>query len=31
MVAPGTYRIRVAATSWIGTTWYVRNVVVEAH
>jgi spore germination protein YaaH/flagellar hook assembly protein FlgD len=31
VVAPGTYRIRVTATSWIGTTWYVRNVVVEAH
>jgi spore germination protein YaaH/flagellar hook assembly protein FlgD len=30
-VAPGIYRIKVTATSWIGTTWYVRNVVVEAH
>jgi flagellar hook assembly protein FlgD len=30
-VAPGTYRIRVTARSWIGTTWYVRNVVIGAH
>ena len=30
-VAPGTYRIKVTARSWIGTTWYVRNVVIEAH
>jgi flagellar hook assembly protein FlgD len=28
---PGTYRIRVTARSWIGTTWYTRNVVVETH
>jgi spore germination protein YaaH/flagellar hook assembly protein FlgD len=26
---PGTYRIAVSATSWIGTTWYSRTVVVE--
>lgn len=31
LVAPGTYRILVTATSWIGTTSYARNVVVEAH
>jgi spore germination protein YaaH/flagellar hook assembly protein FlgD len=30
-VAPGTYRIKVSARSWIGTTWYVRNVVIGAH
>jgi flagellar hook assembly protein FlgD len=30
-VAPGTYRILVTATSWIGTTRYSRNVVVETH
>jgi spore germination protein YaaH/flagellar hook assembly protein FlgD len=30
-VAPGTYRILVTATSWIGTTTYSRNVVVETH
>ncbi len=30
-VAPGTYRIKVTARSWIGTTWYVRNVMIEAH
>jgi spore germination protein YaaH/flagellar hook assembly protein FlgD len=29
--ASGTYRIRVTAGSWIGTTWYSRNVVVETH
>ena len=29
--SPGTYRIIVHATSWVGTTWYWRNVVVEAH
>ena len=28
---PGTYRIRVTARSWIGTTTYSRNVVVETH
>jgi flagellar hook assembly protein FlgD len=27
----GTYRILVHATSWIGTTWYARNVVVKPH
>ena len=31
LVAPGTYRILVTATSWIGTTSYSRNVVVETH
>ena len=30
-VAAGTYRMLVTATSWIGTTWYSRNVVVETH
>ncbi len=30
-VAPGTYRIVVWARSWVGTTLYSRNVVVEAH
>ena len=30
-VAPGAYRIVVVATSWIGTTSYSRNVVVETH
>jgi spore germination protein YaaH/flagellar hook assembly protein FlgD len=30
-VAPGTYRIVVWARSWVGTTWYARNVVVETH
>ena len=29
--APGTYQIRVTARSWIGTTRYARNVVVETH
>jgi hypothetical protein len=29
VVAPGTYRIVVWATSWVGTTTYSRNVVVE--
>ncbi|HET8786594.1 MAG TPA: glycosyl hydrolase family 18 protein [Candidatus Limnocylindrales bacterium] len=27
----GTYRILVHATSWVGTTWYSRDVVVKAH
>jgi spore germination protein YaaH/flagellar hook assembly protein FlgD len=31
MAAPGTYRIVVRATSWIGTTWYARTVVVRSH
>ena len=31
LVAPGTYRILVTATSRIGTTSYSRNVVVEPH
>lgn len=30
-VAPGTYRVIVTARSWIGSTWYTRNVVVETH
>jgi flagellar hook assembly protein FlgD len=30
-VVPGTYRILVSATSWIGTTWYARNVSVQVH
>jgi spore germination protein YaaH/flagellar hook assembly protein FlgD len=30
-VAPGTYRILVSATSWVGTTWYARNVGVQVH
>ena len=28
---PGTYRILVHATSWVGTTWYSRTVVIEPH
>jgi spore germination protein YaaH len=27
----GTYRVLVHATSWVGTTWYWRSVVVERH
>jgi spore germination protein YaaH/flagellar hook assembly protein FlgD len=30
-VAAGTYRIRVSARSWVGTTWYAQNVVIEVH
>jgi spore germination protein YaaH/flagellar hook assembly protein FlgD len=30
-VAPGTYRILLSATSWVGTTWYARNVSVQVH
>ncbi len=30
-VPPGTYRILVSATSWVGTTWYSRNVTVQVH
>jgi spore germination protein YaaH len=30
-VAPGTYRVVVWARSWVGTTWYSRNVVIESH
>jgi len=29
--APGTYRILVHATSWVGTTWYSRTVAVQSH
>jgi hypothetical protein len=29
--APGTYRILVHATSWVGTTWYSRTVAIESH
>ena len=28
---PGTYRILVHATSWVGTTWYSRTVAIESH
>ncbi len=30
-LAAGTYRIRVSARSWIGTTTYSQNVVIEVH
>jgi spore germination protein YaaH len=30
-VAPDTYKVVVWATSWVGTTWYSQNVVVETH
>jgi flagellar hook assembly protein FlgD len=30
-LAAGTYRIRVSARSWIGTTVYSQNVVIEVH
>ncbi|HET9757662.1 MAG TPA: glycosyl hydrolase family 18 protein [Candidatus Limnocylindrales bacterium] len=30
-VAPGTYKVVVWARSWVGTTWYARTVVVQAH
>jgi spore germination protein YaaH/flagellar hook assembly protein FlgD len=31
LATPGSYRIRVTARSWIGPTWYSRDVVVETH
>jgi flagellar hook assembly protein FlgD len=30
-VAPGRYKVVVWATSWVGTTWYAQDVVVETH